>query len=135
MDVRELLADGEYRLVLNLIHHLPQNTYTREAISQDETITRMMLANSSEDKKKSAAPRLSTFSPEVQILADLVDTVASVRAAVIASQGGKPGKAKPYPRPETARDRVKSSMRREDHERLRARVLPHVYGPGADESR
>lgn len=73
-------------------------------------------------------PPMSTWSPEVAMLADLIDAVNGVRGVLIAAnrkQGTPPPDIKPYPRPGTMLEKVRREQRQRRHEELVARVLPN----------
>lgn len=67
-------------------------------------------------------PALSEFTPQVAMLADVMDRLGDVVIATIAAQGGKPPKIPPTPRPKTALDRLRAQRERERHESLVAEV-------------
>lgn len=70
---------------------------------------------------------MSTWSPEVAMLADLIDAVNALKAVTISANSAKGAKKpdlKPYPRPGTMLEKVRREQRRKAHEDLVARVLP-----------
>lgn len=72
-------------------------------------------------------PPMSTWSPEVAMLADLIDVVSSLRSTLVAvnsKPGSKPPAVTPYPRPGTMLEKVRREQRLRRHEELVARVLP-----------
>ncbi len=111
------------RLLLNLIDHLPGHSLLAEAIADDEDQAELWLALHKDTPAVPQPPRLSTWTPEVELLAELVDEVSRLTQTVTAVAGGKPGQMKPHPRPETAVMRVRRRHRREANERLTARVV------------
>lgn len=111
-----------WRRLLNLIDHLPRNSYYVEALADDEELAEMVLESPHDDVP--TGPRMSQWSPEAGLLAEIVDRLAEVASAVVASAGGAPGTLKPYPRPRTAADRVQARRRRQRHDALVRRVLP-----------
>src|SRR5690606_26219585 len=62
--------------------------------------------------------------PDVQVMAEVRDLLASLLAVTVKAHGGKPPKPTPYPRPETALQRVKRRVRFARHSELVRRVLP-----------
>jgi hypothetical protein len=61
----------------------------------------------------------------VQALAFTVDRLGDIVRTLIAANGRKPPKLRPYPRPVTAAERAKHRRKIEAHRALVARVLPH----------
>jgi len=116
-----------WRYLLNLIDHLPRNSYLSQAVADDEEHTRLML-EARERAGKSDEPHfppMSQWSQEAGILADLVDEIRGLRYVTIAanSGGSKPPPPVRYARPQTAADRIRADMRREKHEALANRIL------------
>lgn len=72
-----------------------------------------------------SGPPMSTYTPEVERLDEILFRLEIVAASVIKGAGGKPQEPKPRPRPETAMDRAKVRWRQMKHEALVARMLPH----------
>jgi hypothetical protein len=123
-DLGELWRSRRWRLLLNLIDHLPRNSYYAQAVANDEEHARMLL-ESMQGEKSDHSPALSTWTQEAAILADLVDAVNALQHTLIAVNSTKgAGKPKdPYPRPKTAIDRVRRQVRQERHEALANRML------------
>lgn len=67
--------------------------------------------------------RMSTWSPEMEVLAAVFDRLGSVIAAVVASGGNRPPDVQPFPRPITAAEQARSALRREKHQKLVKRLL------------
>jgi hypothetical protein len=61
------------------------------------------------------------WSPELEALYALMDRLGDVVQAVIASQGGKPPRIKPMPRPRTATDELNDPRRQ--HMKILSKVL------------
>lgn len=57
---------------------------------------------------------IATLSDQLQVIANIL----------IAAHGGKPGKVRPYPRPDTAIQRARRRQSFARHQDLVARVLP-----------
>ncbi|HEY9369597.1 hypothetical protein [Streptomyces sp.] len=74
--------------------------------------------------KGSDVPPLTEWTPEVQALAMVVDRLAEVANAVVAGAGGKPSRARPYPRPVTAFDRARAKRIREATDDMVAQLFP-----------
>lgn len=96
-------------------------------MSEDEALAEHLLAQPEPDRKPPAR-RWSEFTPDVELLSGAVDRIAEVVNAIAASNGAKPRKVKPMPRPVTAFERVRERNAKKKHRSVVARVLPH----GAD---
>jgi hypothetical protein len=119
-----------WRYLLNLIDHLPRNTYFSQAVASDEEHTRMMLEAQQRagGEKGEYHPPLAQWSQEAGMLADLIDEVRALRYITTLAAGdgnNRPKPPVPYTRPENAAAKIKEDMRRERHEALVARMLPN----------
>lgn len=137
-DLGTLWRARRWRLLLNLIDHLPRHSYYSDAVSNDVEHARMLAdayAEQGEDgeKPKRTMP-MTQFTPEVSALADLIDAVnrnTHVLQLVNTDPkaGKKPSPPEPYLRPETALQRemkvATTRARQRKHEELVARLLPH----------
>ncbi len=92
-----------------------------EAFSQDEMVARGMV----EPEDTKPRRRMVEYSVEVEMLSTLVDRMAEMIAAVVASRGVKPRHIPPAPRPVTAYERLRKEQRKSTHESLVARLLPN----------
>lgn len=72
-----------------------------------------------------SGPPMSTYTPEVERLDDILFRLEVLTATLIKANGGSPKEPKQRPRPETAMDRAKVRWRQLKHEALVARMLPH----------
>jgi hypothetical protein len=87
--------------------------------------------STAENKPEEWAPPLATWTPEVGLLADVVDAVNQLRIAFIAAnteKGKQPPKFTAYPRPKSALEKVRKvseyERRKAKHDALVKRVLP-----------
>ena len=71
-----------------------------------------------------SGPSLATWTPEVGVMADIVDAVRGVSHAVLVSVGGNPKDPVPYARPRTALDQARKQKEQADYDALVARMLP-----------
>ena len=115
----DLYEQGRWTFALTLIDHLPRTSAFAAAVAQDDE-----LAETVEPPKASHTPPLTEWTPEVQALAAVVDRLAEVANAVFASGGGKPSRARPYPRPVTAFDRVRAKRSREAADDMVIQLFP-----------
>lgn len=110
--------------VLDLVEHLPSTSAYHAAVAEDEELAQELIDRGEDTPARPRPPRLTEWGPDVQVLAEIRDLLADLRAITIKVNGGKPGKVKPYPRPETALQRVKRRARAVAHSELVRRVLP-----------
>lgn len=109
-----------WRKLLSFIDRLPRTSLYVEAVADDDEIADRLV----DDETPSRGPRLSEWSPERDALADVVDMLGNVVAAVIAAAGVKPPQINRTRRPKTAFDRARQRQRVQRHHQLVARVLP-----------
>jgi hypothetical protein len=115
-----------WRKLLNLIDHLPRDTAYVDAVADDELVAEAM---ADQPDPPVRAPRMATWSPEVELLTALLDRVAELIHVVAMTAGAKPGRRTPAPRPVTALDRVRQRRRETQHQRVVAKLLPHKTHP------
>lgn len=70
-----------------------------------------------------SAPRVSEYSAEVARLDLVIEHLAALTATVASAFGGKPGRLKPMPRPETAVTRLERARQVERYDSLVDEVL------------
>lgn len=107
--------------ILDYLEHLPRTSAYHTAVADDEELAKHLAER---PEQKPSPPRLSEFSPEVQVMAEVRDLLATLINVQIARAGKKPSKVKPYPRPETALDRMRRRNRYERHQSLVERLRP-----------
>jgi hypothetical protein len=107
--------------ILDYLEHLPRTSAYHSAIADDEELAEELAGQPDTAPR---APRLAEFSPEVQVMAEVRDLLASLIGVQIARAGKTPKKIKPYPRPEGALERARRRHRYSAHRDLVARVLP-----------
>lgn len=71
-------------------------------------------------KRTHGGPPLTTWTPEVNMLASVIDRLSTL----IEIQKSKPGQVVQYPRPQTALDKVRFRRAQQKHEAIVAQVLP-----------
>lgn len=135
VDLGNLWRARRWTKLLDLIDHLPSHSHYSAAVMNDEEHAKL-LAEAHAKKKKDGGqeedrgPSLTTWTPEVAVLTQVLDAVNSVRYAVVAVQAGKKAGDPPKParRPVTALERAmrraEYNRRKAAHESLVARVLP-----------
>jgi hypothetical protein len=107
--------------VLDYLEHLPRASAYHSAVAEDEELAEELAGQADTAPRP---PRLAEFGPDIQVLAEIRDLLASLIGVQIARAGKTPKKVKPYPRPESAMDRVRRRQRYSAHRDLVARVLP-----------
>lgn len=90
-----------------------------EAVSLDEELAEEVAKHP--DQPKAPAMRMRDWSPELEALATAIDRIGEVMQAVIASQGGKPPKIAPFPRPKTASEKLRDP--RKQHQKILSKVV------------
>lgn len=101
------------------IDNLPRASGYVEAVSLDEDLAAEAVKHP--PAKKSSPIRMRDWSPELEMLALMIDRMGEVIQAVIAAQGGKPPRIKPMPRPHTAIDELRDPRRQ--HQRIMSKVM------------
>lgn len=109
---------------MDFLEHLPSTSAYHAALAQDEELAGELVESGDEQAVKPRPPDLTEWGPDVQVLAEVRDLLASLLAVTVKANGGKPPKPTPYPRPETALQRVKQRVRFARHSELVRRVLP-----------
>jgi len=109
-----------------VVDGLPRNSRYAEAVSQDDELAEALV---DKDDLVPVGPRVSEFTPEVEMLTAIFDRLGELGQIFAASRGGKAGRVQPAPRPRTARDRVARRRREKKHRSLVARLLPHKANP------
>ena len=133
-DIGALWRSRRWRKLLNLIDHLPQNTWFHQAVSEDVDHAVMLLKAQKEARRRGiepppSGPSMRSWSPEVDALTKVLDAVNNLSYITAAANGGgKAKKPKVAPRPPTAMERAKLRLRQEEHAILVRRMLPHQYG-------
>jgi hypothetical protein len=107
--------------ILDYLEHLPRTSAYHTAIAEDEVLAEQMADVPDE---KPGPPRLAEFSPEVQVLAEVRDLLATLINVQVARAGKKPSKMKPYPRPVSAVEQIRRRQRYQRHRSLVSQLLP-----------
>lgn len=134
----DLWRDRRWRELLELIDYLPRASWSQMAIANHpEHADRMAKAIAQRrldtfgTVEEDPGPPLVEFTPEVAMLANVVDAISAVRHAIIqvnsSSKGPKPKPPPPMPRPRTLVDRLVEKQERiirwGKHEALADRLL------------
>jgi hypothetical protein len=139
VDLGELWRARRWTLLLDIIDRLPAHSWYASSVSTDEDHAKMMAESiaarrESGENTDASGPSLTTWTPEVAALTNVLDAVRQVSYAVMASQHGKKAgePPKPAPRPvtplERALKRAEFDRRKSSHQSLVARLLPHKSG-------
>ena len=121
----ELWRSREWRRLLNLIEHLPPDSYTYASMMLDENYVTML--NQAREARPGGEASSPTSRPSQAYWGagmELLAVVADRLSVLIEMQSAKPRAVVPYPRPETAMERVQYRSRWEKHRALVKRVLP-----------
>lgn len=136
LDLGEQWRARRWVRLLDVLDHLPSHSHFNAALANDEQYAEMVAkaaAERGETKPKSGSdgPPLTTWTPEVAVMTQVLDAVNRVAWTTIAAQvGKKAGEApKPAVRPQTALEKAfrkaEYQRRQSAHDALVARVLPH----------
>lgn len=136
-DLGTLWRERRWTLLLDIIDRLPGHSWYAATVAMDEEHAKMMAEaiaarrESGEQEGDETGPPLTSWTPEVAALTNVLDAVRGVQHVLIAvnSEGQAPDAPKPAPRPitplERAMNRVDFESRKARHEALVARLLPH----------
>lgn len=83
-----------------------------------------LAASRANEEPPSFSPRLSEWSPEIEVLVAIYESVRHGNDMFIKAHKGKPGKFERWPRPVTAMQRIRQRRRQQQHEDLVKRLLP-----------
>lgn len=111
----------QWRLLSNLIDHLPRNSHFSEAVLADEQYAEAVIRQGLPEPKE----RISEWSPEREALAQVVDALHVLVQTSIAAGGGKPSAVTPSRRPETALDAARARDKERRYIELLGRILGH----------
>jgi len=135
IDPGELWRSRDWRKLLNLIDHLPQNTWYQAAVAGDIEHQEMILEARERAEKNGRpndgppAPSLAIWSPEVDRLTTIIDELRVLQQAYVGAGGGKAKPPKFMPRPETALESARLRRKQRQHEALSARLVPKRTQP------
>lgn len=132
-DLTTLFRARKWRHLLNLIDHLPRNSWYIEAVSNDEEHAEMVakaMAERKDNEDEAYHPPIRYWSQESALLADVLDAVRNLGYVTRAANGDKAAQPPPpSPRPTSLLERAMGEARlrakKAKHEALVARVLPH----------
>lgn len=119
-----MVRDRQFRHLLNLIDHLPSNSFFNEARVNDPEIAEAMATMPEVEHEE----RLSHWSPEYSLLAQIFDRLGSLINAVVVMNGGNKIDIEPLPRPVTEIQKVRAERERTGY-RLFARRMTHRDTP------
>lgn len=122
--------------LLDLIDQLPAASRLNEAIQNDPEQAEIIALHIEQQKQKAEAadeqkpwsPRVAEYDLHANLLRDLIQATLGLRAAVIASAGGKPGQTPDYPTPVTEVDKATARL-----ERAWARTVLSQFGFDPDD--
>lgn len=101
---------------------MPRESRFVEAFVTDDEMAAVMPTPS---KNGDQGPRVSEWDMNAQLLAAVFDRLGELINVQVQTGGGKKQKIPPFPRPQTAAERVAKKRQKAKHDALTARVLPH----------
>lgn len=108
--------------MLRLVGQLPQASRFHGAVANDpEHVEAILEATGGEQPEYH--PPLAEWNTDNDQLAAVADKLDTVIAVLVASNGGKPGKQKPMPRPQTGFAEARLKRAKSQHKKLVARVI------------
>jgi hypothetical protein len=118
-----LWRSRRWRLLLNILEHLPRTSAYAQALATDEELAERFAELPDTQPRATWSRSHREYTPEVEMLSAVFDRLGEVIRAIAASRGalGKP--APPAPRPVSAFERVRHRLARRKHERFAARVV------------
>lgn len=135
LDLGDMWRARRWQTILDILDRLPAHSWYSSTVSMDEDHAKMMADSLAAQEKTNEAPKgpsLTTWTPEVAALTNLLDAVRGTTHAIIAvnsDKGKAPEPPKPAPRPITPLERALKAAdfarRKSAHESLVARMLPH----------
>lgn len=106
--------------MLNLIEHLPRNSFFAEALADDEDVADQMADREAEEFHF----RYSEWTPEGELLGAVYETLQVIRNVLVVSNRGKASPISRAPRPVGALQGVRERRRFEKHHKLVSILLP-----------
>lgn len=142
LDLGTMFRARQWRRLLNMIDHLPRNSWYTETMSNDEEHAKLLSEamakrNSSEEGEAARGtghPPMRVWTQESSMLAEILDGIRNLTYTLRAVNGDKTAKPPvPTPRPITALEvqarRARHNERQRRHETLVGRLLPHKAKP------
>lgn len=122
-----------HRRLLNLIENLPPGSAFVDAMANDqETAERISRGEISVAEPENTGPRMLDWTPEMSLLAELVDRVGTLITATLSAAGAKQlPRIPPAPRPETAVDAAVRE-RRAQEKRQKVLEIIEAFNPGGE---
>lgn len=108
-----------WRKLRLILDRLPTSSAYREAVLDDPEVAEF-LARQPETDHGPAAPRLSEYDVERALLTDIYDRLGAVIEAIVASNGGKPPRIHPSPRPITGVAKARRRLEMAQYQSLKA---------------
>lgn len=115
-----LWRSRQWRLLSNLIDHLPRDSHFAEAVLNDAEYVEAIKARGLPEPKE----RISEWSSEREALAQLIDATHLQTQTMVAVMGGKPSTVRAVSRPQTALEQVEA----DDKQRRYEELLAHIFG-------
>ena len=113
MDLARWWADRRWKALLEMIDELPAASRFNEAVQNDPEQAELIALyreQHGDDEREPWRPRVREYDLHANLLRDAVQALIGLRAAVIASAGGKPGAVPEYPTPTTEVDKAAARL-------------------------
>lgn len=124
LDVVSLFRERRWRRLMNAISRIPRASYYWQSAMNDPETAKAIEEQRAKKGSKAKGFPVSEYTTTVQVLADQNNLIKNLTTAVIAAGGGKPKTPETYPGMISLLDRMKTEVRKSEHEKLSARVLP-----------
>lgn len=124
MDLARWWRDRRWVGLLDLIDQLPAASRFNEAVLNNPEQAELIANRPGSGEKW--APRVSEYDLHAVLQRETVQALMAVRAAVIASVGGNPGKTPEFPTPVTEVDRAVARAQEAWADRIIAAYTPHA---------
>ena len=128
-DLARLWHARRWRFILNILDHLPRDSFFAEAMANDDEAVEAYHRNNPEAGNGKPSTRLSELGLTEEILSGIFHRIGLLYMAFVAANSEKhkqPPKMPPWPMPELAIDRIRRREARETYDELVAVFTPHA---------
>lgn len=123
--------------LLALIDQLPQNSRYYEVYLNDPEIAERIAREQEAERegRETGGPKWSppqrTWSPEMEMLAQVVDQLQVIQATQVGAAGGKPRKPRQHPRPRSRVDDFRQQIREVKQDQIIDIFMPAAPAPSS----